>query len=63
MLELAAFYAVRGIRPEEIRRMSYADRMVLRAGRARWYEDMVNIVAAGICRAYVPEEGQSDGEK
>ena len=57
MLELAAFYAVRGIRPEEIRRMSYADRMVLRAGRARGYEDMVNIVAAGICRAYAPEEG------
>ena len=51
MLDLAAFYAARGITPEQIRQMSYADRAVLRVGRARWYEDMINLIAAGICRA------------
>ena len=39
MLDLAAFYAARGITPEQIRQMSYADRAVLRVGRARWFED------------------------
>nr|DAE59902.1 MAG TPA: hypothetical protein [Caudoviricetes sp.]DAV25447.1 MAG TPA: hypothetical protein [Caudoviricetes sp.]DAZ56761.1 MAG TPA: hypothetical protein [Caudoviricetes sp.] len=41
--------------------MSYADRAVLRVGRARWYENMINIVAEGICRAYAPEEGRNSG--
>ena len=62
MLDLAAFYAARGITPEQIRQMSYADRAVLRVGRARYYEDAINIIAAGIYRAYAPEEG-NDGEK
>ena len=61
MLDLAAFYAARGIAPEQIRQMSYADRAVLRVGRARWYEDMANLIAAGICRAYTPEEGRNNG--
>lgn len=61
MLDLAAFYAVRGITPEQIRQMNYADRAVLRVGRARWYENMINIVAEGICRAYAPEEGRNSG--
>ena len=61
MLDLAAFYAVRGITPEQIRQMNYADRAVLRVGRARWYEDMINLIAAGIRRAYAPEEGRNSG--
>ena len=61
MLDLAAFYAARGITPEQIRQMSYADRAVLRVGRARWYEDMINLIAAGICRAYTPDEGRNSG--
>lgn len=61
MLDLAAFYAARGITPEQIRQMSYADCAVLRVGRARWYENMINIVAEGICRAYAPEEGRNSG--
>ena len=61
VLDLAAFYAARGITPEQIRQMSYADRAVLRVGRARWYEDMINLIAAGVCRAYAPEEGRNSG--
>ena len=61
MLDLAAFYAVRGITPEQIRQMNYADRAVLRVGRARWFENMINLIAAGICRAYTPEEGRNSG--
>lgn len=61
MLDLAAFYAARGILPEQIRQMSFADRAVLRVGRARWYEDMIDLIAAGICRAYTPEEGRDSG--
>ena len=61
MLDLAAFYAARGITPEQIRQMNYADRAVLRVGRARWYEDMINLIAAGIFRAYAPEEGRNSG--
>ena len=60
MLDLAAFYAPRGITPEEIRRMSLADRAVLRAGRARWYEDARWLIAAGIALAFNPKE-DSDG--
>ena len=41
--------------------MSYADRAVLRVGRARWYEDMINLIAAGIYRAYTPEVGRNSG--
>ena len=62
MLDLAAFYAPRGITPEDIRQMPLGDRAVLRVARARWYEDAVNIVAAGISKAYTPEE-ESNGEK
>ena len=61
MLDLAAFYAARGITPEQIRQMSYADRAVLRVGRARWYEDMMTLIAAGICHAYEPEGGRNSG--
>ena len=42
--------------------MSYADRAVLQAARARWYEDMVNLIAAGVCRAFGPQE-ERNGEK
>lgn len=62
MLDLAAFYAPRGITPEDIRRMSLADRAVLRVGRARYYDDAVRIVAAGISMAYGSEEADN-GEK
>jgi len=62
LLDLAAFYAPRGITPEDIRRMSLGDRAVLRVARARWYEDAVNIVAAGIGKAYSPKE-ERNGEE
>ena len=52
MLDLGAFYAPRGITPEEIRRMSVHDRAVLRVGRARWYEETRLLTAAGIATAF-----------
>ena len=52
MLDLCAFYAPRGITPEEIRRMSLIDRAVLRVGRARWYEETRLLTAAGIATAF-----------
>lgn len=57
MLDLCAFYAPRGITPEEIRRMSVLDRAVLRVGRARWYEETRLLTAAGIVTAF-PGEGK-----
>ena len=56
MLDLAAFYAPRGITPEAIRQMSLADSAVLRDGRARWYEDNRWLIASGIALAYNPKE-------
>ncbi|MEE0277840.1 MAG: hypothetical protein UD574_07905 [Agathobaculum butyriciproducens] len=61
MLDLAAFYAPRGITPEAIRQMSLADRAVLREGRARWYEDSRWLIAAGIALAYNPKEEDGNG--
>ena len=49
MLDLAAFYAARGITP------------VLREGRARWYEDSRWLIAAGIALAYNPKEEDGNG--
>ena len=63
-LYLAAFYAPRGITPDELRRMSVLDRTVLRVGRARYYEEMRLLTAAGVSTAFSPEkEGAGDGEK
>ena len=56
MLDLCAFYAPRGITPEEIRRMSVRDRAVLRVGRARWYEETRLLTAAGVATAIAPPE-------
>ena len=53
MLDLAAFYAPRGITPETIRQMSLADRAVLREGRG--------LIAAGIALAYNPKEEDGNG--
>ena len=61
MLDLAAFYAPRGITPEAIRQMSLADRAVLREGRARWYEDNRGLIASGIALAYNPKEEDGNG--
>lgn len=64
MADLAAFYAPRGICPEEIRRMSCADRAVLRVGRARWYEEIRMLTAWGISTAFAPQDKEdADGEK
>ena len=62
VFDLCAFYAPRGIAPEEIRRMSLSDRAVLRVGRSRWYEEMRLLTAAGVSTAFAPEEG-SRGEE
>ena len=59
ILDLAAFYAPRGIRPEEIRCMSCADRAVLRVGRARWYEDTRLLTAWGISTAFTPPDKEA----
>lgn len=61
MLDLAAFYAPRGITPEAIRQMPLADRAVLREGRARWYEDNRWLIASGIALAYNPKEEDGNG--
>lgn len=58
MLDLAAFYAPRGIPPEAVRRMSLADRAVLRAGRARYYEEMARLVQAGVVLFFGDAEKQ-----
>lgn len=63
MLDLCAFYASRGITPEEIRRMSVQDRAVLRVGRARYYEEMRLLIAAGVATAFSGEKEGADGEK
>ena len=51
-----AFYAPRGVLPEEIRRMPPRDRAILRIGRARWYEETRNLTAAGVAYAFTSEE-------
>ena len=53
VLDLCAFYAPRGITPEEIRRMSLI-------GRARWYEETRLLIACGIATAF-PHEEQKEG--
>ncbi|WOC75250.1 hypothetical protein RX717_14915 [Intestinibacillus sp. NTUH-41-i26] len=65
LLDLAAFYAPRGITPEEVRRMSLADRAVLRVGRARYYEETRLVTAWGIATAFPAEEKKegAHGEK
>lgn len=64
MLDLCAFYAPRGITPEEIRRMSVRDRAVLRVGRARWYEETRLLTAAGVATAFAGSEKEgAHGEK
>lgn len=60
VLDLCAFYAPRGITPEEIRRMSLIDRAVLRVGRARWHEETRLLIACGIATAF-PHEEQKEG--
>ena len=65
LLDLAAFYAPRGITPEEVRRMSLTDRAVLRVGRARYYEETRLVTAWGIASAFPAEEKKegAHGEK
>ena len=63
LLDLAAFYAPRGIAPETIRRMSLLDRAVLRVGRARYYEELRLLTAAGVATAFSREKEDADGEE
>ncbi|MBS7225977.1 MAG: hypothetical protein KH050_11690 [Clostridiaceae bacterium] len=61
---MAAFYAPRGITPEQIRRMNAADRAALRVGRARWYEEMARCTQYGVASALTPPEKEgSRGEE
>ena len=55
---------MQGITPDALRRMSVLDRAVLRVGRARYYEEMRLLTAAGVATAFSGEkEGAGDGEK
>lgn len=56
-----AFYAPRGIAPEAIRRMSPADRAVLRVGRARWYEETAKCTQYGVASAFAPQKEDGHG--
>ena len=60
VLDLAAFYAPRGIPPDAVRAMSLADRAVLRVGRARYYEEMRWMTAAGVAAAFTPQEEEEN---
>lgn len=61
LLDLIAFYAPRGIAPETIRHMPPADRMVLRIGRARWYEEQAKCTQYGVVCALSPSEEVQNG--
>ena len=55
---------MQGITPDELRRMSVLDRAVLRVGRARYYEEMRLLTAAGVATAFSEQkDGAGDGEK
>lgn len=54
---------MQGITPDELRRMSVLDRAVLRVGRARYYEEMRLLTAAGVATAFSGEKEGADGEK
>lgn len=60
VLDLAAFYAPRGILPDAVRAMSLADRAVLRVGRARYYEEMRWMTAVGVAAAFTPQEEEEN---
>lgn len=64
LADLMAFYAPRGIAPETIRRMSPADRAVLRVGRARWYKEITKCTQFGVISALTPpKEDRAYGEQ
>jgi len=44
-MNLAAFYAPRGITPEQIRDMSPGDRLILWVGLERWYKREAELLA------------------
>lgn len=46
VMNLAAFYAPRGITPEQIRDMSPGDRLILWVGLERWYKHEAEVVNA-----------------
>ncbi len=46
VMNLAAFYAPRGITPEQIRNMSPGDRLILWVGLERWYDHEKKVVDA-----------------
>lgn len=43
--------------------MSLLDRAVLRVGRARYYEELRLLTAAGVATAFSSEKEDADGEK
>lgn len=56
-----AFYAPRGITPQEIRQMSYEDLAILIAGQKGYYDDEAKIVEAGIWNVINSFVGDKDG--
>lgn len=65
LLDLAAFYAPRGIPPAAVLGMSAGERLVLRVGRARYYEEQAALIRAGVLTALAPPEteGRAHGEE
>ena len=63
VLDLAAFYAARGITPEQIRQMSYADRAVLqsRAGALVRGYDKPDCGRRLLAHTPTAEEGRNSG--
>ncbi len=56
-MNLAAFYAPRGITPEQIRNMSPGDRLILWVGLERWNKHEVEVVNA-LLSPYRKEDGK-----
>lgn len=56
-----AFYAPRGITPQEIRQMSYEDLAILIAGQKSYHDDEAKIVEAGIWNVINSFVGDKNG--
>ena len=56
-----AFYAPRGITPQEIRQMSYEDLAILIAGRKGYYDDESRVTEAALLNVFGRLVGDKDG--
>lgn len=56
-----AFYAPRGITPQEIRQMSYEDLAILIAGQKNYYDDESKVTEAALLNVLSRLVGEKDG--